>query len=239
MFSTELLLKLSSHLPSPNQVCLALTCKELLGIFGSVLEVKELRLPRVDLTIDESDEELDSGEESDFDEEDDSDGEGYSDLYEEKDGNTEEEDPEWYSRIHLLCLLENNKWACCAHCEKLHPREEFPAGELSSTPSRRRCAKYFSDLIYALASPRSRALIVRYLQKTSEKQPLSLIDKGLLKDAKTEKEGDCLSHEYGVYQNIRAEMKFYLRKGAKLFVRTRFEIPSSASASDTNSVHLP
>lgn len=249
-FPTELLLKLSSHLPSPNQGCLALTCKELFNIFGSVLEAEELRLPGVDLTIDESDKEDASGEDgsdeesdsSDFDEENESDGEGDSDSdEEEEDGNTEEEDPEWYSRIHLLCLLEDNKWACCAHCQKLHSRKEFPAGELSSTPSRRRCAKYARLLDICpciILTPRDRARIVRYLQRTSEKQPLSLIDKGLLKDAKTEKEGDCLSHECGAYQNIRAEMRFYLRKGAKLFVRTRFKIPSSVSEANTNIVYI-
>lgn len=144
-FPTELL-KLSSHLPSPNQVCLALTCKELFNIFVSVLEAEVLRLSGMNLTIDELDEEAASGEDSSdeefdssgFDKKDESDEKGDSDADgEEEDGNTKEEDPKWYSQIHLLCLLEDNKWTCCAYCKKLYPYEEFSAGELSQTPSRR------------------------------------------------------------------------------------------------------
>lgn len=131
-----------------------------------------MRLPRVDLTIDMSNEEDDPGEDRsdeefdsfDFDEEGMSGGEGDFDSDEEEDENTEE-GPEWHSRIHL-CLLEDDKWTCCAHCEKLLPHEEFPTGELSLTSSRRRCAKHarLYDICLCIPlTPPDRARIVRYL----------------------------------------------------------------------------
>lgn len=39
-----LFLELFFHLPLPNQVFLAFTCKELFSIFGSVLEAKEFEI---------------------------------------------------------------------------------------------------------------------------------------------------------------------------------------------------
>lgn len=42
-FPMELLLEVASYLPSPDHICLALSCKGLYGIFSSVLKAEELR----------------------------------------------------------------------------------------------------------------------------------------------------------------------------------------------------
>lgn len=209
------------------KVCLALTCKDLYDIFGWVLGASELRFPRLDLSTEELDDELYS-DEKDEDEEDEKDEEDKGEL-------------NWYSRIHLLCLLEGSKWACCAHCQKPHPREEFIPGELSSTPSKRRCAKYARLLDRCpciTLTPRGRTRIVRYLRRTSGEQSFDLVDKGLLKDAYTEGEDYCLLHECGSYRTVRVEMRFYLREGSRLYVHIRYEIPSTALVPDVEPVYV-
>lgn len=46
----EFLLEIYSYLNLPNQVCLAMSCKGLYQVLGSVLQTEELRFPRLCLS---------------------------------------------------------------------------------------------------------------------------------------------------------------------------------------------
>ncbi|OJJ80017.1 F-box domain protein [Aspergillus glaucus CBS 516.65] len=91
----ELTLQISSYLPLPTRICLALTCKSLYTFFTPALQAPELQLPRLPLL-------------------------GQSMIVREYLCTRT-----YKARMALLELLEDVRWGCCAVCMKLHRRGEF------------------------------------------------------------------------------------------------------------------
>lgn len=85
-------------------------------------------------------------------------------------------------RMALLMLLENEKWACCERCQRLHPRKEFPASQPDHPPWRRTCMAWAGivDLCPCISlTIRDRTRVVEYLKAPqSDKPNLNLINKG-------------------------------------------------------------
>lgn len=90
-----LTLQISSYLPLPTRICLALTCKSLYTFFTPALQAPELQSPRLPLL-------------------------GQSMIAREYLCTRA-----YKARMVLLELLEDVRWGCCAVCMKLHRRGEF------------------------------------------------------------------------------------------------------------------
>lgn len=147
---------------------------------------------------------------------------------------------EYHQRMTLLIQLENSGWACCARCQKLHPRKEF--SDLweeylllePSSPWSRKCTTWAGilDLCPCIAMTlRDRKHIVEYLSGTREcrKPVLNLIRKGLLQDSLNEKGERCLSHTCPARKSVQLDITLALRDSGRLTSCAKYGASVSAS----------
>lgn len=76
-------------------------------------------------------------------------------------------------RNQLLVRLENDRWACCGRCLRLHPREEFTEISLENPPLKRTCTPDAGIVDFCPCvslTLRDRARVIELLQ--SSKRPL-------------------------------------------------------------------
>ena len=193
----ELLLDIFSRLELPNQVCLAMTCKGLYRLFGSVLQADDMCFPRLSSR---------KGR--------------YSRT------------KEYHLRMTLLIQLEDSHWACCAACQKLHPRTEFSSFYMYRCPRRRECGPWARvvDLCPCITlTLRDRKRIVEYLMgKASDKKTMSVVNRGVWKSSLNNKGKLCISHECKSYSMAKVDMMLSLSDDGQLVVGTQYELPSTA-----------
>ena len=82
-------------------------------------------------------------------------------------------------QIMLLTQLEDDHWACCGGCQKLHPHKEITRQWMHVPPKQRRCTKWcgIADLCPCIAlTPRDRSHLVNYLSEPAGRQPFSRKD---------------------------------------------------------------
>ena len=187
----ELLLNVLSLLELPSQVCLAMSCKGLYQLFGSVLQADDLCFPR---------------------------------LSSRKGGAKK-----CHRRMTLLTQLEDSRWACCAGCQKLHPRKEFESFSMSQYPHRRECMSWAGlvDLCPCITlTPRDKNHIVEYLMgKAGDKKTINIVNRGVWKSSHNDKGKQCISHECRAYSMAKAEMTLSLSSDSQLVVCIQYELP--------------
>ena len=190
----ELLLNVFSLLELPSQVCLAMSCKGLYQLFGSVLQADDLCFPR---------------------------------LSSRKGGAKK-----YHRRMTLLTQLEDSRWACCAGCQKLHPRKEFESFSMSQYPHRRECMSWAGlvDLCPCITlTPRDKNHIVEYLMgKAGDKKTINILNRGVWKSSHNDKGKQCISHECRAYSMAKAEMTLSLSSDSQLVVCIQYELPLTA-----------
>ena len=124
-------------------------------------------------------------------------------------------------RMALLMMLENEKWACCERCQRLHPRKELPASQLNHPPWRRTCMAWTGivDLCPCISlTIHDRTRVVEYLKAPQSYEPNSnLINKGLLK-----RNGQYLSHQCTTYPHVQIDMQLSLTNSEQLTTATRY-----------------
>ena len=193
----ELLLDIFSLLELPYQVCLAITCKGLYQLFGSVLQADDLWFPRLSSR---------KGR--------------YSQT------------KEYRSRMTLLVQLEDRHWACCAACQKLHPRKEFSSFYMYECPRKRECGPFVRvvDLCPCITlTLRDRKRIMKYLMgKASDEKTINIVNRGLWKSSHNDKGEQCVSHECRPYSMVKAKMTLSLSDDGQLVAYTQYELPSTA-----------
>lgn len=135
---------------------------------------------------------------------------------------------ECHLRMTLLTQLEDSRWACCAPCQKLHPRREFPRYELKeSHPWERSCVNSAGiiDLCPCIAlTLRDRTRIVEHLkrEKTAKNRTLNHIRKGLL--SLKDDDGELyLLHRCTAYSKFRIEIRLSLTDSGQLVSHARYE----------------
>ena len=190
----ELLLNVFSLLELPSQVCLAMSCKGLYQLFGSVLQADDLCFPR---------------------------------LSSRKGGAKK-----YHRRMTLLTQLEDSRWACCAGCQKLHPRKEFESFSMCQYPHRRECMSWAGlvDLCPCITlTPRDKNHIVEYLMgKAGDKKTINILNRGVWKSSHNDKGKQCISHECRAYSMAKAEMTLSLSSDSQLVVCIQYELPLTA-----------
>ena len=190
----ELLLNVFSLLELPSQVGLAMSCKGLYQLFGSVLQADDLCFPR---------------------------------LSPRKGGAKK-----YHRRMTLLTQLEDSRWACCAACQKLHPRKEFESFSMSQYPRRRECMSWAGlvDLCPCITlTPRDKNHIVEYLMgKADDKKTINIVNRELCKSSHYDKGKQCISHECRAYSMAKAEMTLSLSSDSQLVVCIQYELPLTA-----------
>ena len=135
---------------------------------------------------------------------------------------------ECHLRMTLLTQLEDSRWACCARCQKLHPRQEFPRYELKeSHPWERSCVNSAGiiDLCPCIAlTLRDRTRIVEHLrrEKTAKNRTLNHIRRGLL-SLKDDGGELYLLHRCTAYPKIRIEIRLSLTDSGQLVSHARYE----------------
>ena len=195
----ELLLNVFSLLELPSQVCLAMSCKGLYQLFGSVLQADDLCFPRLSSR---------KGR--------------YSQT------------KEYCSRMTLLVQLEYSRWACCAACQKLHPRKEFSLFYMSEYPSpRQRACKAWAGLVdlcpCITLTPRDKRRIMKYLGgKGSDKKTINVVNRGVLKPSHNDEGEQCVSHKCRGYSMAKVDMMLSLSDDGQLVVCTQYEAPLTA-----------
>lgn len=184
---TELLLKIFSYLPLPNQVSLTLSSKGLYQLFNHVLRSKELRFPRMP----------------------------------QKNGRAYWTTDEHTQRMSLLLLLQNKTWACCARCQILHRRSEFPWPQLRNHYAwERACTPYAGivDLCPCISlTLRARARIVEYLKATKKNTRCT---------SHQEPGKEHLVHKCTAYRHFRIEMQLELTGSGQLIACTQYTAPN-------------
>lgn len=129
-------------------------------------------------------------------------------------------------RVRTLLQLENSRWAFCAACQKLHPKNEFSGHQLwNVSPWQRMCRLWSGivDLCPCIAiTPRDRTHIVEYLM--GKRQSLDLVEKGLLQDG----EQCILLHKCNAYSAVQVDIKFSLAEDDKLIASVQCKMPYSA-----------
>ena len=154
---------------------------------------------------------------------------------------------EYYQRMTLLIQLEDSRWACCARCQKLHPRKELSESLPSfqsledTSPWSRTCTRHAGilDLCPCVAMTlRDRKHIVEYLSGTTERQKpiLSFVRKGLLQDSLNEKGETCLSHTCPAYPSVQLEITLVITESGQLTSCAKYGASPSASRSTLNSI---
>lgn len=137
-------------------------------------------------------------------------------------------------RMALLIQLEDSRWACCAACQRLHPRREFLQQLLKASPWQRKCRLWSGivDLCPCIAiTPRDRTCIVEYLM--GHKQSLNLVDRGLLEDS-----NGCLRHKCSAYSTVQVIIALSLVEDDKLMACARYEVPYTALVGNIESVYI-
>ena len=203
----ELLLDIFSLLELPSQVCLAMTCKGLYQLFGSVLQADDLWFPRL------------SSRKGRY-----------------------PQTKEYHLRMTLLVQLEDRRWACCAACQKLHPRKEFSSFYMSEYPSpHQRSCKSWAGLVdlcpCITLTPRDRKRIVEYLMgKASDQKTMNVVNRGVWKPSHNDKGKQCVSHECGAYSMVKVNMTLSLSDDGQLVACTQYELPFTAPR--TTSIYI-
>lgn len=131
---------------------------------------------------------------------------------------------EYNLRMTLLIQLENESWACCGRCQRLHPASEFPRRQLRNHgPRERTCMEWAGivDLCPCIyLTLRDRTRIVEYLKAPESNKPsLNLIRKGILSRNPGER---YLLHQCEAYQNVWTEMRLSLTDSEELTTSTRY-----------------
>lgn len=200
-----------TYLPLPSKVCLALTCKGLHELFGSVLEAKELRFPLL------------------FQKK------GYFTTEEYHQRMTlliQLENRRWVccarcQRLHPRKeFWESRDWL------------DFFLLLEKTSPWSRTCTRYAGilDLCPCIAMTlRDRKHIVEYLSGTRKrhKSVLNSIRKGLLQDSLNEKGELCLSHTCPACPPVQVKFTLSITKSGQLTSCARYEASLSASSQPT------
>lgn len=136
----------------------------------------------------------------------------------------------YHRRMTLLTQLEDSRWACCAVCQKLHPRKEFALFYLSEHPRQRKCMSWAGlvDLCPCITlTPHDRNHIVEYLMgKASDK--MNVVNSGVWKSSHNDKGKQCVSHECRAYSMAKVNMALSLSNDSQLVVCTQYELPLTA-----------
>ena len=139
---------------------------------------------------------------------------------------------EYHSRMTLLTQLEDSHWACCAACQKLHPREEFLSLELfMHSPRRRACIAWAGlvDLCPCITlTPRDRKCIMEYLMGKASDKLINAINRGVWKTSHNDKGEQCVSHECRAYSMAKVNMMLSISDDSQLVLCTQYELPSTA-----------
>lgn len=135
---------------------------------------------------------------------------------------------EYNLRMALLIQLENETWACCGRCQRLHPRKEFSAHQLMAYhPWDRTCMAWAGivDLCPCISlTIRDRKRIVEYLKAQDSNKPrLNLINNGVLSREPGEQ---CLLHRCTAYLHVQIEMRLRLTDSEQLTASTQYEAPN-------------
>ena len=148
-------------------------------------------------------------------------------------------------RITLLTQLEDDRWACCGGCQKLHPREEITRQEMCVPPKQRRCTRWCGivDLCPCISlTPRDRSHLVNYLSEPagSHKQWLPFLEKGLLRNSMSECGDEHLLHECHGYSTVQVVITLSLSptKDDGLLSRARYETSSTRLVENMEPVHV-
>ena len=138
----------------------------------------------------------------------------------------------YHRRMTLLTQLEDSRWACCAGCQKLHPRKEFESFSMSQYPHRRECMSWAGlvDLCPCITlTPRDKNHIVEYLMgKAGDKKTINILNRGVWKSSHNDKGKQCISHECRAYSMAKAEMTLSLSSDSQLVVCIQYELPLTA-----------
>lgn len=148
-------------------------------------------------------------------------------------------------RITLLTQLEDDRWACCGGCQKLHPRKEITRQQMRVPPKQRRCTSWCGivDLCPCISlTPRDRSHLVNYLSEPagSHKQWLTFLEKGLLRNPMSECGEESLLHECHGYSTVQVVITLSLSptKDDGLISRARYEMPSTGLVESMEPVHV-
>ena len=130
-------------------------------------------------------------------------------------------------RMSLLIQLQNDNWACCGRCQRLHPSREFSAQQLIDyDPWNRTCMAWAGILDLCPCIPltvRDRTHIVKYLKSPKHRKPkLKSIDDGLLLLTG----GQQLEHQCRAYPHVQISMRLSLTDHDELILDTQYEVPS-------------
>lgn len=130
-------------------------------------------------------------------------------------------------RMSLLIQLQNDNWACCGRCQRLHPSREFSAQQLIDyDPWNRTCMAWAGILDLCPCIPlivRDRTHIVKYLKSPKHrKSKLKSIDDGLLLLTG----GQQLEHQCRAYPHVQISMRLSLTDHDELILDTQYEVPS-------------
>lgn len=130
-------------------------------------------------------------------------------------------------RMALLIQLQNDDWACCGRCQRLHPSREFSAQQLVDyDPWNRTCTAWAGilDLCPCISlTVRDRMHIVKYLKSPKHrKSKLKCIDNGLLLLTG----GQYLEHQCRAYPHVQISMQLCLTDHDELILDTQYEVPN-------------
>ena len=141
--------------------------------------------------------------------------------------------------MKLLIQLEDSRWACCARCQKLHPRGEFYEMSLVDDPTTWMCTWWAGliDICPCLTlTLRSRKQIMEYLMRTvSDAHNINLVKKGLLEKSSNARGEKCLLHKCSADSTVILDAIFSLSDGDNPIACTQFEVPSAIHDMKRNS----
>lgn len=136
--------------------------------------------------------------------------------------------------MKLFTQLEDKRWTCCAACQRLHPRGEFPSFELEYSPWRRSC-RWWSGIVNLCPciaiTPRDRTHVGEYLR--GSRKSLNLVDKGSWRMASSVSY-ICATPTHP----FRWKLHFPLEKKIFLMVYAEYKVPCAALTRDMESVYF-
>lgn len=124
----------------------------------------------------------------------------------------------------LTQLEDDNTWASCGRCQRLHPRKGFPPRNLKKDgPQERTCEVWAGivDLCPCISLTISDcARLIEYLEAPKSKKPvLNLVTKGVLSNA----DKKYLLHECTPRPGIKMELQLFATDSGQLNISTRYE----------------
>ena len=147
-------------------------------------------------------------------------------------------------RITLLTRLEDDRWACCGGCQKLHPRGEITRQQMRLPPKQRKCTMWCGivDLCPCISlTPRDRTHLVDYLSESvgSHKKGLRFLETGILRNSINECGNQSLLHECHGYSTVQVTITLSLNptKHDGLISCARYEMPSTRLVESMEPVH--